>query len=135
LAQHPVPSEAVEQRPIRVRIDPPADDDAPKKPARITRRGVIAVVALFVVTLVAAQTCQQSQIRISKERAISVARPEAGFTPQRTQVRLVRQGLNGHPFWAVSFSVPAKSGGGYTRLTTVRVDANSGTVEAVNRDR
>jgi hypothetical protein len=125
----------VEQRPIRVRIDPPADDDAPKKPARITRRGVIAVVALFVVTLVAAQTCQQSQIRISKERAISAARPEAGFTPQRTQVRLVRQGLNGHPFWAVSFSVPAKSGDGYTRLTTVRVDANSGTVEAVNRDR
>jgi hypothetical protein len=101
----------VEQRPIRVRIDPPADDDAPKKPARITRRGVVAVVALFVVTLVAAQTCQQSQ------------------------VRLVRQGLNGQPFWAVSFSVPAKSGDGYTRLTTVRVDANSGTVEAVNRDR
>ena len=32
---------------------------------------------------------------------------EAGFTPERTQVRLVRQGLTGHPFWAVSFSVPA----------------------------
>ena len=125
----------MEERPIRVRIDPPADADPPRKPARITRRGVIGVVALFAVTLVAAQTCQQSQIRVSKERAISTARPEAGFTPQRTQIRLVRQGLNGHPFWAVSFSVPAKSGDGYARLTTVRVDANSGKVEAVNRDR
>jgi hypothetical protein len=122
----------VEQRPIRVRIDPPADDDAPKKPARITRRGVIAVVALFVVTLVAAQTCQQSQIRISKERAISVARPEAGFTPQRTQVRLVRQGLNARPYWAVSLSVPGE-GDTFRRLATVRVDANTGKVAAVTQ--
>lgn len=96
---------------------------------------MLAVVALFAVTLVAAQTCQQSQVRVSKERAIAAARPEAGFTPERTQVRLVRQGLNGHPFWAVSFSVPAASGDGYAKLTTVRVDANKGTVEAVNRER
>ena len=90
---------------------------------------------LFAVTIFAAQSCQQSQVRLSKERAIATARPEAGFTPQRTQVRLVRQGLNGHPFWAVSFSIPAPSGDGYTRLTTVRVDANSGTVDSVNREK
>lgn len=90
--------------------------------------------ALFAVTAVAAQTCQQSQIRISKERAIATARPEAGFAPDRTQVRLVRQGLNGHPFWAVSFSVPAASGDGYARLTTVRVDAVNGKVDSVNRE-
>jgi hypothetical protein len=130
----PVPSEAVEERPIRVRIDPPAEEP-PKRPARITKRGALAVAALFAVTLVAAQSCQQSQIRISKERAIATARPKAGFAPERTQVRLVRQGLNGRPFWAVSFSVPAPSGDGYSKLTTVRVDANKGTVEAVNRER
>ena len=83
----------------------------------------------------AAQTCQQSQIRISKERAIAMARPQAGFAPERTQVRLVRQGLNGQPFWAVSFSVPTASGNGYAKLTTVRIDANKGTIEAVNRER
>jgi hypothetical protein len=130
----PVPSEAVEERPIRVRIDPPAEEP-PKRPARITKRGLLAVVALFAVTLFAAQSCQQSQIRISKERAIATARPQAGFTPERTQVRLVCQGLNGRPFWAVSFSVRAPSGDGYSKLTTVRVDANKGTVEAVNRER
>ncbi len=134
MSLHPVPSEAVEQRPIRVRIERPAEDP-PRRPLRPSRRGVLAFVALLVVTVFAAQSCQQSQIRVSKERAIATARPEAGFEPQRTQVRLVRQGLNGRPFWAVSFSVPARTGDGYARLTTVRVDANDGEVESVNRER
>jgi hypothetical protein len=109
--------------------------DGPVRPLRIGKRGIAAVVVLFVVTLLAAQSCQQSQVRVSQERAIATAREQAGFTPERTQIRLVRQGLTAHPFWAVSFSVPAKSGDGYARLTTVRVDANSGKIEAVNRER
>jgi hypothetical protein len=124
----------VEERPIRVRIDPPPEEP-PQGPRRLTPRAVVGVVALLAVTFVAAQTCQQSQVRLSKEQAIARARPEAGFAPQRTQIRLVRQGLNGHPFWAVSFSVAAPSGDGYARLTTVRVDANSGKIAAVNRER
>ena len=110
------------------------EDEPPKQPPRVTKRGLLAFAALFAVTVVAAQSCQQSQIRVSKERAIATARPEAGFNPQRTQVRLVRQGLNGRPFWAVSFSVTAADGDGYARLTTVRVDANTGKVESVNRE-
>jgi hypothetical protein len=124
----------VEERPIRVRIDPPPEEP-PQGPRRLTPRAVVGFVALLAVTFVAAQTCQQSQVRLSKEQAIARARPEAGFAPQRTQIRLVRQGLNGHPFWAVSFSVAAPSGDGYARLTTVRVDANSGKIAAVNRER
>jgi hypothetical protein len=124
----------VEDRPIRVRLDPPAEDP-PHKPLRISKRGVAAVVALIAVTAVAAQSCQQSQVRVDQQRAIAIARPEAGFTPERTQIRLVRQGLTARPYWAISFSVPAASGDGYDNLTTVRVDANSGEVEAVNRER
>jgi hypothetical protein len=123
----------VDERPIRVRIDPPPEEP-PKRAPRLTRRGVLATVALLAVTVVAAQSCQQAQIRVSKERAIATARPEAGFAPERTQVRLVRQGINGRPFWAVSFSVPAPSGDGYSKLTTVRVDANTGKVASVNRE-
>ena len=124
----------MEERHVRVRMDPPAEDP-PRKPPRVTKRGVAAVVALIAVTAVAAQSCQQAQVRVTQERAIATARPEAGFTPERTQIRLVRQGLTGHPYWAISFSVPAASGDGYAKLTTVRIDANSGKVEAVNRDR
>jgi hypothetical protein len=127
-------SGAVEQRPVRVRLDPPAEDP-PRRPLRVSKRGVAAIVVLFAATAFAAQSCQQAQVRVSQERAIATARPEAGFTPQRTQVRLVRQGLTSRPFWAISFSVPAASGDGYAKLTTVRVDAHSGKVEAVNRER
>jgi len=90
---------------------------------------------LFALTAVAAQSCQEGQVRITKEQAIETAQAEAGFTPDRTQVRLVRQGVAAQPFWAVSFSIPAPSGDGYARLTTVRVDANKGTIAAVNRER
>jgi hypothetical protein len=127
-------SEAVEERRVRVRLDPPAEDP-PRHPLRVSRRGVVGVVVLLAVTIVAAQSCQQAQVRVDKERAIATARTEAGFTPQRTQIRLVRQGLTARPYWAVSFSIPAASGDGYARLTTVRVDANTGKVEAVNRER
>ena len=95
----------------------------------------LAIVVLFVLCVVVSRSCQQAQVRISKDRAVATARRAIDFRPQRTQVRLVRQGLNSRPFWAVSFSVPAKSGGGYERLTTVRVDANSGKLAAVNRER
>jgi hypothetical protein len=106
-----------------------------QRPLRPSKRGVIAFLALLAVTAVAAQSCQQAQVRVSKEQAIATARGEAGFTPERTQVRLVRQGLQSHPFWAVSLSIPADSGDGYDRLTTVRVDANTGEVDAINRER
>lgn len=89
---------------------------------------MLAVLALFAVTFLVAQSCQESQVRIDSQRAIEIARPQAGFAPERTQVRLVRQGLNGQPFWAVSFS-------GGARITTVRIDANTGTVAAVNKER
>lgn len=120
-------------QPIRVRIRPAASESPPLR-LRPGRRGLLVIVALFLVTLVAAKGCQQAQVRIPKERAVATARAQAGFTPQRTQVRLVRQGLNAHPFWAVSLSVPASSGDGYAHLTTVRVDANTGKVESVNRE-
>jgi hypothetical protein len=124
----------VEERPIRVRLDPPAEDP-PRHPLRVSKRGIAGVVVLVIAVAVAAQSCQQSQVRVNQERAIATARPEAGFKPERTQIRLVRQGLTSHPYWAVSFSVPAASGDGYAKLTTVRIDANTGKVAAVNRDR
>jgi hypothetical protein len=104
-------------------------------PPRITRRAVLGILVLLAVTFVAASSCQQAQVRLTKEQAITAAQPRAGFDPEQTQVRLVRQGLTGRPYWAVSFSIPRAGGDGYERITTVRVDANSGTIAAVNRER
>ena len=80
--------------------------------------------------LLVASSCQRRQIRVSQQAAIATATRAADFTPQRTQVRLVRQGLNGHPYWAISLSVPAKNGNGYARVSVARVDANSGKLVA-----
>src|SRR5262245_10370209 len=99
----------------------------------ITKGRVLVLVALFGLLVVVNQACQKKQVRLTKTQAVVKARPYAGFVPQRTQVRFIRQGLNSRPFWAVSFSIPEKKGSGYLRLTTVRVDANTGKVVAVNR--
>jgi hypothetical protein len=87
-------------------------------------------VGLFAICLFAATTCQRRQIRVSKEQAVITATRAADFRPQRTQVRLVRQGLNGHPFWAISLSTPAKGGNGFDRISVARVDANTGKLVA-----
>ena len=88
------------------------------------------MVGLFAICLVVAVSCQRHQVRITKETAIATAMRQADFRPQRTQVRLVRQGLNGRPFWAISLSVPATNGNGYERVAVARVDANTGKLVA-----
>jgi hypothetical protein len=92
----------------------------------------VLIVALFVVALVFSRSCQGAQVRITQRQAIASARRQVDFSPRQTQIRLVRQGLAAHPYWAVSLSVPGASGS-FRRLTTVRVDANTGKVVAVNR--
>jgi hypothetical protein len=115
--------------------------DAPALPARaaqrrgrLDRRAVVLIVALFVVTLGVSRSCQQSQVRITKEQAIAAATARVDFKPQRTQIRIVRQGLNARPYWAVSLSVPGR-GDTFRELATVRVDANTGKVAAVTQAR
>jgi hypothetical protein len=82
-----------------------------------------------------AQTCQKEQVRVSKEQAIATARAEVDFAPRRTQIRLLRQGIQSQPFWIVSLSIPGAREDTFSRLATVRVDANTGEVEEVNRSR
>jgi hypothetical protein len=91
---------------------------------------VLLVAGLFALCLVVAAGCQRRQVRITKEAAVVTATRHADFRPQRTQVRLVRQGLNGRPFWAISLSIPAKNGKGYERVSVARIDANSGKLVA-----
>lgn len=94
---------------------------------------VIAVV--LAAAFVFAQTCQKDQVRVSKEQAIATAREEVSFEPQRTQIRLLRQGINAKPFWIVSLSIPGEETDTFKRITVVRVDANNGKVEDVELGR
>lgn len=95
---------------------------------------ILVLVALIVLSAFVARSCQQSQIRISKEQAIEIADRQVDFRPASTQIRLLRQGLNRKPFWFVSLSDPIGSAThprGFTRIAIVQIDANTGSVENV----
>ena len=87
---------------------------------------------MLVLAFVVAQTCQKSQLRLDKNQAIAKAQDQVDFDPQKTQIRLVRQGIPGRPYWVVSLSRPGKSPGTFSELAVVKIDANTGKVADVN---
>jgi hypothetical protein len=90
------------------------------------------VAAVLLVAFFVARSCQESQIRVTKEQAIATAEEEVDFVPENTQVRLLRQGLGSEPFWFVSLSVPGKEDeDSFSELALIRIDANTGKVADV----
>jgi hypothetical protein len=96
---------------------------------------VAVIAAVLVVAFIAAQTCQKSQIRIDKDQAIVTAKREIDFTPRRTQIRLLRQGITSEPFWIVSLSIPTEQEDVFSKLALVKIDANTGKVDSVKIQR
>ncbi len=88
------------------------------------------VLGVLVGAFVVSQTCQKDQVRVSKEQAIATAERQIEFEPERTQVRLLRQGLNSRPNWIVSLSIPIGeiTSDRFRELAVVRIDANTGKV-------
>ena len=89
------------------------------------------IAAVLVLAFVVAQTCQKSQLRLNKDQAIAKAETQVDFEPVRTQIRLLRQGIPGKPYWIVSLSRPGKQPGTFSELAVVRIDANTGKVKDV----
>ena len=83
---------------------------------------------MLVLAFVVARGCQQSQLRITKEQAIVTAKRAVDFTPERTNVRFLRQGLSSRPYWFVNLSIPGERPGTIRRLSVVKINANSGKV-------
>jgi hypothetical protein len=95
----------------------------------------VVLLAAFVVS----QSCQKAQIRITKQEAIVRAKRQVDFRPTRTQIRLLRQGVNSRPYWIVSLSIPRRGTGINTQqfreLAVIRVDANTGKIADVKVQR
>lgn len=88
------------------------------------------MVLLFAFVVV--RSCQQDQVRITEQQAIATAEDQVNFTPENTQIRLLRQGIDTRPFWIVSLSIPkGDSEDRFSRLALVHVDANTGEVTEV----
>jgi hypothetical protein len=86
--------------------------------------------ALLVVALLVTRLPGRGHQEISEERAVEIARPQAGFTPEGHNIRLVRRGIPPRPFWAVSFWIKDKAGNP-TRVTVVVVDASTGRIDQI----
>jgi hypothetical protein len=90
---------------------------------------LLVIAAVLVLAYVFAQTCQKSQIRVDQDEAVAAAQRQIDFTPELTQVRLLRQGISRKAYWFVSLSVPdPEVQGAFLKLSTFRVDANTGEV-------
>jgi hypothetical protein len=96
---------------------------------------VLVIVLVLGAAFVFAQTCQKDQVRVSEEQAIQTAREQVSFDPERAQVRLLRQGLDSKPYWIVSLTIPGEKPDTFRRIALVHVDANTGEVAKVERDR
>lgn len=91
------------------------------------------MVALLALGLLLTRVLGRTTPKLSKADAVAVARPNVDFKPQGYNIRLVRQGIPPRPVWAVSFWIRKSGGDGYSRITLVLVDANSGRVMQVRR--
>jgi hypothetical protein len=90
------------------------------------------IAAVLVAAFFVSRGCQEAQIKVTQQEAIATAKRQVDFVPQNTQIRFLRQGLDRHPFWFVSLSIPsATNPGGFLRLTLVKIDADTGDVNEV----
>jgi hypothetical protein len=88
--------------------------------------------ALIVVGLLLTRVLGTTGHDVSKNDAVTIARAHVDFTPEGYNIRFVRRGIPPRPFWVVSFWI-RKEGGGYSRITVVLVDANTGRVTEVRK--
>jgi hypothetical protein len=117
-------------------VTPTAQAEVGRWGTPLTARGpkwlrVGVVVSVLLLAFVVAQTCQKSAIRLNKNQAIAKAEQQVDFTPKRTQIRLLRQGVPSKPFWIVSLSRPGKARDTFSALAIIRINANTGKVVSV----
>jgi hypothetical protein len=90
------------------------------------------VAAVFVAAFFVARGCQDEQVRITEQQAVSAAEEQADFEPDATQIRLLRQGLNSEPFWFVVLTQSSpRNEDRITKLAQFRINANTGGVQEV----
>lgn len=89
---------------------------------------VAVVAAVLVGAFVISRSCGVSDIKTTQQEAVATATERANFEPADTQVRLLRQGINRHPYWIVSLSTVSADGQSYAHLAVARIDATTGEI-------
>ncbi len=92
------------------------------------------LVAVLLAAAVVARSCGSRDTPVSKEDAVAIARKEVDYRPTRVMTRFVPRGFQSRPAWAVSLGIP-DSAGGFSRLAVVVVDAKTGQVVEIRKQR
>ena len=103
------------------------------------RTKLFLVVGVVLIIVFATRSC--SGVKIEEEEAIATAlaaleQSDNAFVPERTEARILRQGIPTSSVWVVVFTVedpdPDAGRNEFLRHAAVRVDANTGKVLAVD---
>ena len=99
------------------------------------RTKLFFVVGLVLIVVFTTRTC--SGVTVEEEEAVATAlaaleQSDDGFVPERTEARILRQGMPTSAVWVVVFTVddpdPDAGRNEFLRHAVVRVDANTGEV-------
>ena len=93
---------------------------------------VAIVLAVLVAAFLVSKSCGSVGDEISQEQAVTIAREQIDYKPDRVMVRLLKQGLKSRPYWAVSLATYTDTGA-LERATVVVIDAKSGEVSRIRR--
>ncbi len=93
-----------------------------------TSKLMLALGAILLALAASGALRADSGVQVTSEQAVEIAREQVEFEAENVQVRLVRQGFNLRPVWAVSLSIPGEESGSFQRLSTVEVDGITGEV-------
>lgn len=94
----------------------------------------VLLLAVLLAAFLVSRSCGSSETQLSQDRAAEIAQGSIDYEPDRVQVRYLKRGFQSSGFWAVSLSTVDRAGS-YTRTTVVVVDAQSGDVVEIRRDR
>lgn len=97
-------------------------------------RGLV-LLGMVAVAFAVSRSCQRTYVRITEDQAVGIGQREIDFRPEGHTIRLVQRGVPPRRYWAVSYWIRNRSGGGYRKVTVVLVDANTGKVNSVFRER
>ena len=75
--------------------------------------------------------CQRSYVRITKDQAVAIGQKQLKFHPEGHTIRTLLRGVPPKRFWAISYWIRNKQGGGYRKITVVLINANNGKIVQV----
>jgi hypothetical protein len=91
---------------------------------------ILILAAILLAALLVSRSCGATNVKVSEEQAIAIAKRQVSFTPNNIMIRLNKHGFKSRPFWNVSLSIKQPDGR-LDDVTVVVIDASSGRVTEV----